>query len=91
MRIAAFIAILCIGYVADSQSAIGMEVVTRCGLGSDQSHTLALLRDHPIDSTSVFYLSKNSTAPVRLYAGTRINRGAMKYRWHVSVQRSAYS
>ncbi|MGF6702862.1 hypothetical protein OKW38_007539 [Paraburkholderia sp. MM5496-R1] len=69
MRIAAFIAILCIGYVADSQSAIGMEVVTRCGLGSDQSHTLALLRDHPIDSTAVFYLSKNSTAPVRLYAG----------------------
>ncbi|MCC8400395.1 hypothetical protein LJ655_00560 [Paraburkholderia sp. MMS20-SJTN17] len=69
MRIAVFIAVLCISYVADVQSAIGMETVTRCELGSDQSHTLALLRDHPIDSTAVFYLSKDSTEPVRLYAG----------------------
>jgi len=69
MKVAAFIAALCIGCVADSQSAIGREVVKRCELGSGQSHTLALLRDHPIDSTAVFYLSKGNAAPVLLYAG----------------------
>lgn len=69
MRIASFIPILCIGYAAASHSAIGMEAVTSCTLGSDRSHTLALLRDHPIDSTAVYYLSKDGATPVRLYQG----------------------
>lgn len=46
-----------------------MEAVTSCTLGSDRSHTLALLRDHTIDSTAVYYLSKDDAAPVRLYQG----------------------
>lgn len=69
MRIAALIPILCIGYAAASASAIGMEAVTSCTLGSDRSHTLALLRDHPIDSTAAYYLSKDGAAPVHLYQG----------------------
>lgn len=69
MRIAASISILCIGYAAVLQSAIGMEAITRCTLGSDRSHTLVLLRDHPIDSTAVYYLSKDGAASVRLYQG----------------------
>jgi hypothetical protein len=69
MRIAAFVPILCIGYAAASQSAIGMEAVTSCTLGSDRGHTLALLRDHPIDNTAVYYLGKDGAAPVRLYQG----------------------
>ena len=69
MRIAALIPILCIGYAAASASAIGMEAVTSCTLGSDRSHTLALLRDHLIDSTAAYYLSKDGAAPVHLYQG----------------------
>lgn len=69
MRVAAFIPILCVGYAAASQSAIGMEAVTSCTLGSDRNHTLELLRGHPIDSTAVYYLSKDGAAPVRLYQG----------------------
>ncbi|OAJ52869.1 hypothetical protein [Paraburkholderia ginsengiterrae] len=69
MRIAAFISVLCIGYATIPRSAIGMEAVTHCTLGSDRSHTLVLLRDHPIDSTAVYYLSKDGAASVRLYQG----------------------
>lgn len=69
MRIATFIPILCIGYAAASQSAIGTEAVTNCTLGGDRSHTLALLRDHPIGSTAIYYLSKDGAAPMRLYQG----------------------
>lgn len=69
MRVVAFIPILCIGYAVASQSAIGMEVVKRCTLGSNRDHTLALLRDHPMDSTAVYYLSVDGAAPSRLYAG----------------------
>ena len=40
-----------------------------CTLGSDRSHTIALQRDHPIDSTTIYYLSKDGDTPVRLYQG----------------------
>jgi hypothetical protein len=69
MRIAAFISILCIGFTMVSHAAIGMEAVTSCTLGSRGNHTLSLLRDHPIDGTAVYYVSKDGAAPVRLYAG----------------------
>jgi len=69
MRVSAFVSILCIGYVPISQSAFSMEAVMTCTLGSDRSHTIALLRDHPIDSTTIYYLSKDGDTPVRLYQG----------------------
>jgi hypothetical protein len=69
MKISASIAILCIGYVVASQSAIGMEAVTHCTLGSSEDHTLTLLREHRLDSTAVYYLSEDGAAPARLYPG----------------------
>ena len=69
MKMAACVSILCIGYAASSQSAIGMEAVSGCKLGSNGDHTLSLLRDHPIGGTAVYYLSRDGAAPVRLYAG----------------------
>lgn len=69
MRVPAFVSILCIGYITISQSAFGMEAVMTCTLGSDGSHTIALLRDRSIDSTTLYYLSKDGDAPVRLYQG----------------------
>ena len=69
MTLPDFIPILCIGCTAILQPAFGMEAVMTCTLGSDRSHTIALLRDHPIDSTALYYLSKDGAAPVRLYQG----------------------
>jgi hypothetical protein len=69
MKLAALIPSVGIGLFCASQAAIGMEAITHCTLGSDGRHTLALLRDHPIDSTAVYYLSKDGATPVRLYPG----------------------
>lgn len=69
MRLLAFMSVLCVSYNAMSQPAFGMDVVATCTLGSDQSHTVVLLRDRPIDSTTTYYLSKDDAAPVRLYQG----------------------
>jgi hypothetical protein len=68
MNIVAFISVLCIGAVG-TQAATGMETVATCTLGLDRSHTLTLLRDHPIDGTAVYYLRKDGAASVRLYGG----------------------
>lgn len=69
MRVPHFVSILCIAYVAISQSVFGMKAVMTCALGSDESHKVALLSDRPIDSTTIIYLSKDGDAPVRLYQG----------------------
>ncbi|WP_321923599.1 hypothetical protein [Paraburkholderia guartelaensis] len=69
MKTTVFMPVMCIGIFSASQSAIGIEPVARCTLGSDGSHTLTLLRDHPTDGTAVYYLSKDGASPVRLYPG----------------------
>lgn len=69
MKIATSILSVCFGLVWASQSAIGMEVVTRCTPGSDGRHSLVLLRDHSIQRTAVYYLSKDGAPPTRLYPG----------------------
>ncbi len=69
MKIAAFIPILCISYATASQAAVGMEAVASCALGNKGSHTLTLLRDHPIEHTALYYVSKDGAAPVPLYPG----------------------
>jgi hypothetical protein len=69
MRVAAFISILCVGFTVVPQSAIAVETVTRCALGSNANHSLNLLREHRIDNTAVYYLSKDGAVPSRLYPG----------------------
>lgn len=69
MRATAVIPALCIGYVIVSQAATGMEAITSCTLGSDRAHTISLLRDHPIENTVVYYLSRDGAAPLRIYQG----------------------
>lgn len=69
MRIAAFVSILCIGYASAARATSGIEAVTSCSLGSQGNHTISLLREHPIDGTAVYYVSKDDAEPVRLYAG----------------------
>jgi hypothetical protein len=69
MRIAAVIPMLCISYATGSQAAVDMEAVASCALGSKGKHTLTLLRDHPIEGTAVYYVSKDGASPARLYPG----------------------
>jgi hypothetical protein len=67
MKITDLVSLLCL--VAASPAAHGMETVAHCTLGRDRGHMVALSRDHAIDTTAVYYLSKDGGAPVRLYPG----------------------
>jgi hypothetical protein len=69
MKIAALASLMCAGFVAASHGAFGMEAVTTCALGSNRGHTLSLLRDHPIGTTAVYYISKDGATPARIYSG----------------------
>jgi hypothetical protein len=69
MKIVVLATLMCVGFVAASDAALGMEAVTTCALDSNRGHTLSLLRDHPIGTTAVYYISKDGTAPARIYSG----------------------
>lgn len=69
MRTVALMLILSAGCATTTTPVFGAELIATCALGVDRNHTLALLRDHPIDRTAVYYLSKDGATPVRLYEG----------------------
>jgi hypothetical protein len=46
-----------------------MEVVANCPLGKDGGHKTQLLRDHPVDTTAIYYVSEGGGMPRRIYPG----------------------